>query len=54
MSRYFGFSFFKAKIVNIKPFFYFNCLNAFYITFVNVPILISCILIAYYESSHNT
>ncbi|CAD8210851.1 unnamed protein product [Paramecium pentaurelia] len=53
MSRYFGFSFFKAKIVNIKPFFYFNCLNVLYITFVNIPIIISCILIAYYESSHN-
>ncbi|CAD8210192.1 unnamed protein product [Paramecium octaurelia] len=54
MSRYFGFSFFKAKIVDIKPLFYFNCLNALYITFVNVPIIVSCILVAYHESSHNT
>ncbi|CAD8124509.1 unnamed protein product [Paramecium sonneborni] len=54
MSRYFGFSFFKAKLVDTKAFFYFNCLNGVYITFVNIPIIVSCALIAYNESSLNT
>ncbi|CAK61267.1 unnamed protein product (macronuclear) [Paramecium tetraurelia] len=54
MSRYFGFTFFKAKMVDIKPFFSFNCLNGLYITLVNIPIIVSCALIAYYENSFNS
>lgn len=41
-------------MIDIKPFFYFNCLNGLYITFVNIPIIVSCVLVAYNETSFDT
>lgn len=54
MSRYFGFTFFKAKMLDIKGFFYFNCLNGVSILIVHIPIIVASCLIAYNEPSYDS
>lgn len=49
MSRYLGFSFFKARLIDIKELFYFNLINGLSVIVTQVPILVASALIAYYE-----
>ena len=54
MSRYLGFSFFKARLIDIKELFYFNLINGLSVILTQVPILVASGLIAYYEPTFDT